>query len=400
VKAHPNSGRRKIQADLIKSQKRFRGVAIHQKRVQETIRRSEEMFRRTFEAIPDPAYLWVRQDDGRIVLHRANLAASRITRNQIQKYLGIQLENLYANQPELIARIRQVLQTGKSVSEEMLYTYTSIRGKKWLLVDYVQAAENSILVITKDISQRKRNEEKLLRYQDQLRSLTLDLTLTEERERRNIAVQLHDHIGQQLALAKMKLEALRCGEILPAQALKLKEIRRILDETIQGTRSLIFELSPPILYELGFEAAVEWLAESIHDRFHLPVVVQIDGKGEPLNDKMQIMLFQIVRELLLNVAKHSRARKGRIEVRRGRHDIQIRVEDNGIGFDAGEYFARKNAAGFGFFSIRERLSHLGGDLKVESEAGKGTSVRLKIPLRRVDKTQSEKNNGNSNHHRR
>ena len=379
--------------EFLGAQGTIRDITDH-KHIQETIRKNEEMFRRTFEAIPDPAYLWARQVDGKIILHQANRAAARITRDRIWKYLGMPLETLHGKQPELIARIRRVFETGRSLNEEVLYTYLSIRKKKWLLVDFVLAAENSVLVITKDITQRKKNEEKLLRYQEQLRSLTLELILTEERERRKIAVNLHDHVGQQLALAKMKLETLHSGKAHFGQDREVKEIGRILADTIRGTRSLIFELSPPILYELGFEAAVEWLAESIHEQFHFQIDVESDNRGEPLNEEMQVMLFQIIRELLLNIAKHSQARRAKIGIRRGHRHIRILVEDNGIGFDGDKYFSRKNSSGFGFFSIRERLHSLGGDLRVESEVGKGTSVFLRVPLRYGAGIKREKNNGN------
>ncbi len=117
----------------------------------------------------------------------------------------------------------------------------------------------------RDITERKASEEKIRVYEEQLRSLASELTLLEERERRRIANDLHDHIGQNLALSKIKLGELRAS-VSSSLVKPLHEIHGLIEQTIQYTRSLTFELSPPILYELGFEAAVEWLAEQIQEK--------------------------------------------------------------------------------------------------------------------------------------
>ena len=131
------------------------------------------------------------------------------------------------------------------------------------MVDYVQTADDTVLVITSDISERKEAEAKLLAYQEQLRALTSELGLIEERERRRIASELHDQIGQNLALCKLKVTALEKTAADEEMKGELSAVRRLLECSIQDARSLIFDLSPPVLYELGFQAALEWLAEWI-----------------------------------------------------------------------------------------------------------------------------------------
>jgi len=233
-----------------------------------------------------------------------------------------------------------------------------------------------------DISEQKKAEEKIQSYQKQLRSLASDLSLAEEKERRRIATMLHDHIGQVLAVSKIKLGALM--EYAKANAFgdKLEEIREYIEQAIRYTRSLTFELSPPILYDLGLEAALEWLTEQIHEQHGLDYEFENDNHFKPVNDEIRIFLFMAVRELLVNVAKHARARKVKVTVRKMENNISIHVTDDGVGFNAAKmnfYFDENK--GFGLFSIRERLHHLGGQMEIRSQKNRGTRVILYAPLK-------------------
>jgi signal transduction histidine kinase len=222
--------------------------------------------------------------------------------------------------------------------------------------------------------------ESLREREAELRSLASQLSLTEERERRRIATELHDHIGQTLALCKIKLGMLQ--ESASAGLLEsMDEIRKLIDQTIQYTRSLTSELSPPILYELGFEATVEWLGEKILKQYGILFHFEDDGQPKPICDEARVLLFQAVRELLVNVTKHAQARNVRVSIRRDGKDVRINVEDDGVGFHASEIGSYISRTGFGLFSIRERLNYIGGYLEVESEPGHGTLVTLVAPMK-------------------
>ena len=157
----------------------------------------------------------------------------------------------------------------------------------------------------------------------------------------------------------------------------MADLTDMIDTTIQDTHSLIFEISPPVLYQLGFEAAVEWLAEHYQERYGLQIDLKIDKRPKTLGGDLRIVLFQAMRELLVNVIKHAKASRARISMKYVRNDLRIVVHDNGLGFSPGE--KQGMARGFGLFNIRERLHHLGAEILIESSTGKGTKITLIIP---------------------
>ena len=132
---------------------------------------------------------------------------------------------------------------------------------------------------------------------------------------------------------------------------------------------------------MGFEAAVEWLVRHTKQQHGLLVKFKDDGNAKPLDDNVRVFLFQAVRELLVNVVKHAQARHLTVSTQRVNGEIQVDVEDDGIGFDVSQIaFSNYKASGFGLFSIRERLGHIGGGLKIESGSGSGTKATLTAPL--------------------
>ena len=237
------------------------------------------------------------------------------------------------------------------------------------------------IALFEDITERRESEEKIRTYQEQLQSLASELSLTEERERRRLATVLHDHIAQLLVVAKGKFEKIQESTLYRSVAKPMEEIRRLIEESIRYTRSLVFELSPPILYELGFEPAMEWLAEHMEQQYGLAVAVEDDDNAKPLDNEARVLLFRAVRELLFNVLKHSQASGARVCMRRVGDHLEVIVEDNGVGFAPGKSAGLSGKIeGFGLFSIRERLNYFGGRMEIESTPGEVTRVILTLPL--------------------
>jgi len=212
-----------------------------------------------------------------------------------------------------------------------------------------------------------------------LRSLASQLLLAEERERRRIADDLHDHVGQILVLAKLRVQQLKeLSEPGKTHSL-LEEIRRLLGETLNYSRSLTAQLSPPVLREFGFEAAVKSLASEFERQYQIPITVEDDMAMRVADDQMGILLYRSVRELLTNVVKHSHATAVRIRFATDGDRMVTTVEDNGFGFSAAQTDAINEGNRFGLFSIKERLTYLGGEMKAESAPGKGTKILLFVP---------------------
>lgn len=239
-----------------------------------------------------------------------------------------------------------------------------------------------IVCVALDITERKQAEERFITYQEKLQSLASELSLAEERERRRIASDLHDSVGQSLIVSKMKLEELKEMKISVDADCLLDDIYELLKKTIQEIRSLTFELSPPVLYELGFEPAIEWLVEQIQEQHGIVIDFISDGRLKPLNDDIRVLLFKAIRELLVNVVKHANAQNVKVFVKRDANNIWIEVEDDGTGFDMAKLnFSVNRDGGFGLFNMRERLEHFSGHFEVKSEPGHGTQVALAAPLK-------------------
>jgi signal transduction histidine kinase len=225
------------------------------------------------------------------------------------------------------------------------------------------------------------NKERKL-AEKQLRSLASKLSLTEERERRRIATDLHDYIGQKLAITKIKLGSLQESLSSTDYSKELKEIKQLIEESIKYARSLMSELSPPILYELGFEAAIEWLTEQISKQHDISCSFKDDKRYKPLADEIRGVLFQGVRELLNNIVKYAQAQNAKVSICKDSNSLRIDVKDDGIGFDVSKIYTYENVErGFGLFNIRERLNYLGGSVKIKSKPGHGTHVTLTAQLK-------------------
>lgn len=238
-----------------------------------------------------------------------------------------------------------------------------------------------LLAIGVDRTAQRQAEEMLRDYRERLRSLASELALAEERERRRIAVGIHDHISQTLALCKMRLGALRRSSLGLAWEEPLSEVEGLVDQVIDHTRTLTFELSPPVLYELGLCPALEWVCEHTTERQGLPCYFEGAAERLPLAEDVRVVLFQGAREALTNVVKHAHANRARVRVWRDESHVYVAIEDDGVGFDVACLAqGGSSSATFGLFNLQERLHYLGGEATIESTPGQGTRVLLRAPL--------------------
>ncbi|MFZ2629998.1 MAG: AAA family ATPase [Desulfosalsimonadaceae bacterium] len=233
----------------------------------------------------------------------------------------------------------------------------------------------------------EKQEADALRYQAQLRSLSSEVSLAEERERRRIASDLHDRIGHALANASMKLRLVKDSVSSNDVSKHIDAIHLLIDQSIQDTQTLTFELSPPILYDLGLEAALDWLTEQTQHQHDIQVDFIDDMTPKPIDESLRILLFQATRELLHNVVKHARATKVSVGISRENTFVRIVIEDNGVGFEATKKETGVKKGGFGLFSIQERLKHQGGSLEITPGPHTGSRVTIVSPMRIVNPTE-------------
>src|SRR5688572_8331944 len=262
-----------------------------------------------------------------------------------------------------------------------------------------EPAERKVAVLFNDISERKASQARLEQFaeelerqvsertqelmssQGQLRALATELNLAEQRERKRIAAEMHDHLAQMLVLVRLKLGQAKQGPVHRSLEM-IKQAEDVVNDALTYTRNLVAELSPPVLHEFGLFAALKWLGEQMQ-RYQLHVTVQIESTGGlRLPEDQAVLMFQSVRELLMNAVKHAVAKQAFLLVEEREGYLQIVVEDQGVGFDLLAMATQQPSplsSKFGLFSIRERMNAMGGRLELHSAPGEGTRATLILP---------------------
>jgi len=351
------------------------------KKAREELIQARENWENIFQAIGHPSFI-LSSDHKIITANRAAVKKSGLDIEQIigkKCYVLLHRKRCHSKN----CPMEKMLETGCLETAEMeveafggyyFVSCTPICNKEGLL--------EKVIHIATDITERKNFEGKLKEYQKQLKSLTSELSLAEERERRRIAEGLHDDIAQKLAIVKFGLDSLNTS--LPKNDIlsTLKRQNDLIEQTIEDVRTLTFELSNPLLYEIGIEAAIEaWLTEHIKRKCKIACEFISEGRQIDLSEDIRIVLFQGTRELLTNVVKYSKAKTVEVRIKRNKRQISISVKDDGIGFDLNEVNLHGSGkGGFGLFNIRERLEYLGGNIKILSKPKQGTCITMSVPI--------------------
>ncbi len=374
--------------------------ATARKQAEEALRQNEELLRAVTDNSPDAVYVKDRQSRWLM----ANPAVLRAVGKSAWQALGKTDLELCAD-PEvgraIIANDRRVLEEGRPQAfEEVADTPDGRRTFLSVKAPRRDAQGNiiGIVGISHDITEQKQaeaalrslNEELEARVKErtaeleqrtaQLRALAAELTMAEQRERKRMAQVLHDHLQQLLVGARYRMGFLHKAEDRDVAA-AAHEVGDLLAQSIEVSRTLTGELSPPILHEGGLVPALEWLAVWMQQKHAMTVDLAADDNATPSSEEMKVLLFQSIRELLFNAAKHAKVKSARVEVRRTDGHISVVVSDQGAGFDPSQLrTGGGSGGGFGLFSIRERLDLLGGRMEIASAPGKGSTFRLWAPV--------------------
>ncbi len=365
---------------------------------QEALRESEKRFRELADSMPQ--LVWTANPEGRI-----DYFNRRLTEFKHQKGMKAAIHQ------EDWQRTRESWQLGIQSGKdyEIEHRLQRVDGSfRWYLSRAVPVSDEAGRVIkwygtSTDVDDRKQAEKALQRSRDELeikiqertaelvmlledleksrdelRKLASELFLAEERERKRIAGILHDEIAQTLAAAKMRIDMLQ-STVDDESRENIREAKELLVESIRETRALMNDLGNPLLFEIGVKAACESLADRMMARHPIQIGCNIRDSLKDLEPDVKVILFQVIRELLNNVVKHSNAGSAHvmIDIEDGR--VSAEVRDDGLGFDPKMLGAPTAEGGFGLFSIRERLMAFHGSLRIESTPGTGTVVTASLP---------------------
>lgn len=315
----------------------------------------------------------------------ANEAVTAMTGHQPEELIGQTPEALFgeATDHAAVERIRRGVARGQSVKDVML-NYRKDNTPFWAEIETIpipalnKGHREYFACIQRDVSERKQRELQLNQSQEELRRLSWAQEGALEQERRRIARDLHDELGQTLTALKLDLGlALQDSPDLPSGHQKrLQASVEGIDEAINQVREIASNLRPAMLDDLGFEAAAEWFLDQCAGRENLAIHWQADlFQGGEAKGDVATALFRILQECMTNISRHAQARSVRINYEETQAQAVLEVCDDGVGFTP-----QTGGQGFGLVSMRERVTMLGGALNVESGSGRGVRVTVALPL--------------------
>lgn len=225
--------------------------------------------------------------------------------------------------------------------------------------------------IARDISQH-------VIARERLRELTMRLTVAQEEERRRLARDLHDDVGQALTIMKMRLRMAQNAIPEPARE-KLDVLGTLIEDTLKTVRALSHELRPPLLDELGWDAALSWLCDSFSQRSGMPVSYASNGECTRLNSDVEMVAYRVVQEAMTNIARHADAADAAVTATQSPDQLLITIQDSGKGFDM-QALQRSGKSGLGLLSMQERVDTVGGEIAITSMPGEGTLITATLPI--------------------
>jgi PAS domain S-box-containing protein len=391
------------EGNIVGASKIARDIS-EQKQAQRILYESEERWRVTLESIGDA----VVATDASAVVTFVNPVAASILGRSVRDMLGLPLADVFKAINEqtrhpIDCPVHRVIRQRHIVG---LANHTVVLRPDGTEVPIDDSAAPildrdgrlvGVVLVFRDISERKRTETQLQRWnselelrvrertaelvnsQERLRALASQLNLTEQRERRRLAADLHDYLAQLLALIRIKLGQTlqRLPDHLPEGRASLTEIDGLLQQCLQYARTLMAQLSPSVLQDLGLIPAIHWLAEQMVQQGLKVDVHVLTDECPAFNDHQSNLLFQAVRELLTNVGKHAGVAAATVTIEKHDRDTWLlTVRDAGEGFDIDAVHYEPSGEHFGLFSIQERMEAMSGWCRIDSAVGRGTTVEL------------------------
>lgn len=304
---------------------------------------------------------------------------------QVDELLGRNVSELVFPEelPEVRRKQAQMRGGGHEAgTRRMRHRDGSLRWVRHSLTSFLDetGALGGVLSMFTDVTEERKTEEKLLRYSDLLKRLSRQLLETQEAERRRLALELHDQIGQTFTAIGAGLAGIR--HRLSAQALQVvDECIRATQAAIQDTRNLARELRPPMLDDRGLTETVRWYAERQAERGRFELRLESNFPELSLGPEVRVACFRVIQEALTNIVRHARARRVWLTLNRSAGSLEVSIRDDGVGFD--EEAVRHlpvQEGGLGIFGMEERVRLAGGEFRLTSSPGGGTQVWFRVTL--------------------
>jgi two-component system, NarL family, sensor histidine kinase UhpB len=325
-----------------------------------------------------PVAIWIAEED-RIVF--ANRAAEKLF-DAGRPILGQPLYSLLL--PESHAAVRTQVERALAGAPDVALVQGRIARHDGVQreVEIAVAAlpdhgGTTVQMVVADVTLRRREAQELEQSRESLRQLSTSMVEAREEERRRIARELHDELGQRLTALKMELSALAGAAARRARQERVDSMLAMLDETLASVRRISSALRPSMLDDLGLNAAIEWLARDAARRMGIEVTVRLDESDPLLDDRAATAVFRMVQEALTNVARHSRATDVQVGLRQSADELVLTVQDNGVGYPER---ALDRAGSYGLLGMRERAAMLGGRLEFGNVPGSGARLTVRLPL--------------------
>ena len=359
-------------------------VAIEAKRAEEALRQSEDRLRLVIETIP--AMVWTALPDGSV----------DFVNGRWLEYIGLSWEEYQAKgwasllHPDDLPKSRDYWEATVASGQPAQVEHRVRRADgqyRWLLARGVPLRDELGQIVkwygtAVDIDEQKRANDALRRSAEELKALSRRLVELQEAERRGLAGELHDRVGQNLTALHINLGMLRAALSSRASGditSRLDDCAALLESTARDIRCVESELRPPMLDDYGLASALDWHAKNFSKRTGIAVAVRASEPTVRPPPRVEIALFRIAQEALNNVAKHARAHRVEIALEHANGECVMSVEDDGIGFDGMEGTADKPKAGLGMVTMRERAQAVGGHFEVQALPDRGTQLTVRVP---------------------
>ncbi len=241
---------------------------------------------------------------------------------------------------------------------------------------------NYFVTTARDITESMLAKQEIEEYQTALQKMTTEMTLIEENHKKEVASNIHDHLSQSLVISKMKINELKKNPKLNIINEDLMFIEKHISQVLENSRKITYELSPPVLYQLGIVDALNWLLEDVEATHKIKCQVFSNTINIKMSDVKSILLYRSIQELIKNVVKYANASLIILEIDKNDLGVNILLKDNGCGFDTSSLggFKNQSGSGFGLFAVQERIKNIKGRFTITSKVNKGTAVNIFIPL--------------------